>query len=265
VRDNKGYIVTLKAAVVGDDDLMEELFSSKYYIPSRAMPLILYKDKDQFDEIDTAVCPAFRMHGFLILNFNKNDEDLVIKAVKNRLNNDNFIKQALKESEIIDAEEIPFISLNQLIKEVNETLELKLKKEDILKISGIKIKKEESGIETLVRGTVKDSLSYLLIKNGELVRSKNISAPTNEVRDFAIASHLSAILLNKFLGNHLDLHGQKVSNITMHDKSNDKIILLKQLEDNNNLVFECSESELGDAKHSIKELDEKIRKGRTVK
>jgi hypothetical protein len=264
MRNNTGYIITLRDAAV-DDELLKDLISSKYYLKSRKFPLLLYKDKEQFDKIDTAVCPAFRMHGFFILNFNKNDEDMLINFVKTRLSNDDFIKQDLNEGEIVDVEESSFMAMEELINEVNDILELNIKEDDIFKISEIKIKEEKMDIEKVVPSTVKASLNYLLIKNGKVAKSNNISRAGNEVRDFAIASHLSAILLNKFLGNHLDLQGQKVANVTMHDKSNDKIILLKQLEDNYNLVFECSKSEVDDAKQSIKDLDEKIVKGRTVK
>jgi len=142
MRDNKGYIITLRNAVVGNE-LLKDLISSKYYIPSRNLPLILYKNKEQFDEIDTAVCPAFRMHGFLILNFNKNEEGLISNFVKTRLNKDDFIKHAFKKNEIIDAEEISFKVVEKLIKEVNEILELELKKEDIFKISEIKVMLKE--------------------------------------------------------------------------------------------------------------------------
>lgn len=139
MRNNIGYIITLKEAILGDE-LIKELISSKYYIPSRNLPLILYKNKEQIEEIDTAVCPAFRMHGFLILNFNRNEEARIINFVKNRLSNDDFIKNTLNESEIIDAQAATYSKVvEKLIKEVNEILEQKIKKEDILKISEIKI------------------------------------------------------------------------------------------------------------------------------
>lgn len=147
--NNKGYIITLKDAVVGDEVLKESI-SSKYYIQSRNLPLILYKDDNQLEEVDTAVCPAFRMHGFLILNFNKKEENRLIDFVKNRLNNDEFIKNALNRNEIIDAESTTYSKVvEKLMKEVNEILELKLKKEDILKMSEIKImpKEEKMTIE----------------------------------------------------------------------------------------------------------------------
>lgn len=138
MRNNKGYILTLKDAVVSND-LLNKLISSKYYIPSRNAPLRLFKGKDQFDEIDNAMRPGFRMNGFVILNFNKNEEAQLINFVKTSLNNDEFIKQSLKENEIIDAKEVPYKTINGLLKEVNEILALELKKEDILKISEIKI------------------------------------------------------------------------------------------------------------------------------
>ena len=263
MRNNKGYIITLKEAVI-EDKLIKELISSKYYIQSQNLPLILYKDENQLEEVDTAVCPAFRMHGFLILNFNKKEEDRVIDFVKNRLNNDEFIKNALKKNEIIDAESATYSKVvEKLMKEVNEILELKLKKEDILKMSEIKImpKEEKMEIEKLVPNTVKGSLSYLLIKSGKLVNSKNISAPSEELNRFAIASRLSSVLLDNFPGNHRDLKDQKVAKIALHDKGGEKIILFKQLKDNYTIIFDCSENELEDAKQTIKDLDKKLEKG----
>jgi hypothetical protein len=261
--NNKGYIITLRDAVV-DDTKLKDLVSSKYYIQSQNLPLILYKDKEQMDEMDTAVCPAFRMHGFLILNFNKNEEDRITNFVKNRLSNDDFIKSTLNKCEIIDAESATYSKVvEKLIKEVNEILALKLEKKDILKMSEIKImpKEEKMEIEKLVPNTVKGSLSYLLIKSGKLVDSKNISVPSEELNRFVLASRLSSVLLNNFPGNHRDLKDQKVATMVLHDKEGDKIILFKQFKDNYTLIFDCSESELEDAKQSIKDLDKKLSKG----
>jgi predicted DNA-binding protein YlxM (UPF0122 family) len=265
MKNNKGYIITVNEAIAGDEVLLK-LASSKHYIKSLNLPFIIYKDQNQFEEIDTSVRPAFRMNGFLILNFNKDDGELICERVKKLLNNDSFISETLSENEIIEEEEIAYNKIEDLINKVNEILtrnSLKLTKNDVLKISQIKIFKKEENveIEKLVSNTIKGSLSYLLIKGGELIDSKNISAPSEELKRFVLASRLSSVLLNNFPGIHRDLKEQKVANIALHNKVGGEIILFKQLKDNYNLVFECTDSELDDVKQSIKDLDKKLEKG----
>lgn len=148
--NNKGYIITIKDAVV-NDDIIEQLISSpsdSYQVQN--LPLIFYKNREQFEKIDTAIRPGFRMNGFVILNFDKKEKAQLISFVKTSLSNDDFIKQILKEREIIDADKISFNTLEKLIEEINEILALELKKGDIFEISEIKVMtKEEKMINNI--------------------------------------------------------------------------------------------------------------------
>jgi hypothetical protein len=265
MKTNKGYIVTIYDSAF-EDEFWKIIASSEHYIQPDNIPLLIYHDKNQLDKIDTSVRIGFNMNGFIIVAIKKaSDEEDICKHVLENLNNYGFISQILNENESIRAFEINFNEIRNLIKEVNFKLDIAVKSSDIVSIAEIKIQEEKMDIEKLVNTTVKDSLSFLLIKNGKLVKSNNISAPTNEVKDFAITSHLSAIMLNKFIGIHSDFQGKKVASISMHDNDDKKIVLFKQLEDNHNLIFDCTQNELEDAKQSIKELDDKVKKGRTEK
>jgi len=262
MKDNKGYIITVNEAIAEGEFLLK-LASSKHYIKSLNLPVIIYKDRDQLEEIETSVRPAFRMNGFLILNFNKEDGDTICNRVKNLLKNDDFIGKTLSKNEIIEEEEISFNEIKNVIKEVNAILAnngLKLTKNNILKISKIKVmpKEEKMDIEKLVASTIKGSLSYLLIKGGKLIDSKNISAAPEELNRFVIASRLPSILLNDLFKMHSDLKSKKVADITLHDKSGEKVILMKQLKGNHSLIFDCTKNEVDDAKQTIKDLEKKL-------
>jgi len=125
---------------------------------------------------------------------------------------------------------------------------------------GIISKIETVDMIEFVDKTIPGSLSYLLIKDGKMIESKNISAPSAELNKFILATRLSSVLLSSFPGIHRDLKDKKVVNVTFYDKYGGKIILTKQLKDNKgkwDLFFLCSESELDEVKKAIKDLDKK--------
>ena len=129
-----------------------------------------------------------------------------------------------------------------------------IKREDI-KISEIKIMKKEEimDVTTLVK-SIPGSLGYLLIKEGKLEETKNISLETDKLNMFVTANRLSSVLLNNFPGIHRVLMEKKVGPITLHDKAGGKIILIKHLKDNKgkwDLVFVGTESELEAIKNSV--------------
>lgn len=265
--NKKGYLITVKKSIE-KDNFLSKFTVTNTYIRELKLPLIIYKDKKQLDEIDISVPPGFRMNGFLVLNFNRRDEELICKHVKNLLNNDTFISETSNKNEIIAEEEIRFNEIKDLIKEVNAILAnygLKLTQNNILKISEIKVMPKEEkkmDIKELLATSIRPSLSYLLIENGKLSIKNKISAPSNELNGFVFASRLSSVFLNNFPGMHSDLKKRKSGNITLHDKSGEKIILFKQFKVKNNnysLAFECTRQiELENAKEDILKLDKQL-------
>ncbi|UCH96962.1 MAG: NACHT domain-containing protein [Candidatus Aminicenantes bacterium] len=141
MNNNKGYIITVSEKIAGEGVLLE-LASSKPYIKSLNCPVIIYKDRNQLEEIETGVRPAFRMNGFIILNFNADDREKICSRVKDMLKNDEFIGKTLKENETIREERINFNDIKALISKVNEIITkrgMKLTKTNILNILKISI------------------------------------------------------------------------------------------------------------------------------
>lgn len=141
MKDNKGYIITVDETIA-KGEVLTELASSKHYIKSLNLPLIIYKDRNQLEEIEISVRPAFRMNGFFILNFNNDDRNLICKLVIELLSTENFISENLGTNESIREEEINFKEVKELIKKVNEIISkrgIKITKNNISKISVIKV------------------------------------------------------------------------------------------------------------------------------
>ena len=149
MKNNNGYIITVKEATVGDE-VLTELISSKHYLKDENLPLIIYKDQPQFEEIEISVCPAFRMSGFIILNFDKNGGDIICNKVRKLLINDDFIRKILDKNETISVVATTFKATKKLINSVNSILDLKLKEDDILKISKIGVNPKEEGVDNKI-------------------------------------------------------------------------------------------------------------------
>jgi hypothetical protein len=142
MKENKSYIISLREGAVSED-VVGELISNKYYLHEENLPVIIYRNRKQIEEIETSVRPAFRMHGFIILNFNPNDENIICDKVKRLLNTDEFIRKILTKNEVIAEEKITYKKIDHIIKILNINLDIKLNQENIFKISEIKVMPKE--------------------------------------------------------------------------------------------------------------------------